>query len=164
MFVPVQKNIHKSKLRSLKKIRARNRSKSITWFRCILLFLGLNMSEFSINWNRWIYESKWILWALTPAKAGIHQSIHSLFNLAGFLTHVRLGFLWSSLRHFWSGFLFNFLRWNSTLCQIYWIPDLKSLKLVCFMVAKTWKRKCADYADIFGRRRVKTLQKLVEFF
>ena len=55
-----------------------------------------------------------------------------------------LGFLWSSLQHFWSVFLFDFLKWNSTLCQIYWIPDLQLLKWACFMVAKTWKRKYAD--------------------
>ena len=36
-------------------------------------------------------------------------------------------------------------KWNSTLCQIYWIPDLESLKLVCFMVANIWKRKYADF-------------------
>ena len=28
--------------------------------------------------------------------------------------------------------------------QIYWIPDLQSLQLVCFMVAKTWERKYVD--------------------
>ena len=76
-----------------------------------------------------------------------------LFNLAGFL-HCNwctssnfpafrqfwsLGFLWSSLRHFWSVFLFDFLKWNLTLCQICWIPDLQLLKLVCFMVANTWE-------------------------
>ena len=41
-------------------------------------------------------------------------------------------------------FLFDFLKRNSTLCQIYWIPDSQSLKLVCFMVAITWKQKYED--------------------
>ena len=55
-----------------------------------------------------------------------------------------LGFLWSSLRHFWSVFLLDFFKWNSTLCQIFWIPDLHLLQLSCFMVANTWEWKYAD--------------------
>ena len=46
-----------------------------------------------------------------------------------------LGFLRSSLRYFLSVFPFDFQIWNSTLCQIYWIPDLRLFELVCFMVA-----------------------------
>ena len=90
-----------------------------------------------------------------------------------------LGFLESSLRHFWLVFLFSFLKWNSILCQIYWIPDLQSLKLVCFIVANVWERKCADSwffltrslqdGDFWSvlnreRQRIKTLQILVLFF
>ena len=52
-----------------------------------------------------------------------------------------MGFLWSSLKHFRSIFLFHFLKWYSTFC---WILDLHSLKLVCFMVANTWEQKYAD--------------------
>ena len=52
--------------------------------------------------------------------------------------------MWSTLRHFFSFFLFYFFKWNLTLCQIYWIPDIQSLKLVCFIVANTWNRKYAD--------------------
>ena len=93
-------------------------------------------------------------WAFTPAKVAIYQSIHSSYliwqpfytNPAIFLPFRQvwtLGFLWRSLQHFWSVFLFDNLKWNSTLCQIHWIPDLKLLKLVCFMVANTWKQKYA---------------------
>ena len=41
------------------------------------------------------------------------------------------------IRRFCSVFLFEFLKRISTLCQIYWILDLQSLKLVCFEVKNT---------------------------
>ena len=104
--------------------------------------------------NHWIYESSDFYLVFTPAKVVIYQSIHTS-DLAGFLAHVQkisrlfkhvlsLGFLCSSLSHFWSFFLFTFIKWNSTRCQIYWIPDLQSLKLVCFMVVSNWERNYAD--------------------
>ena len=55
-----------------------------------------------------------------------------------------LGFLCRTLRHFWSVYLFDVLKRNSTLCQLYWAPNLQSLKFVCFMVANIWKQKYAD--------------------
>mgnify|MGYP001795785305 CR=1 FL=1 len=55
-----------------------------------------------------------------------------------------LGFMCSTLWHFCSVFLFDVLKWNSILCQIYWIPDLQSLKLVCFVLANIWKQKYLD--------------------
>ena len=41
------------------------------------------------------------------------------------------------IRRLCSVFLFEFLKRISTLCQIYWILDLQSLKLVCFEVKNT---------------------------
>ena len=95
-------------------------------------------------------------WAFTPAKFVLCQSIHAryliwrafwrtfsnfpAFFLDKFEICVSCG---SKLRHFWSVFLFDFLKWNSIPCQIYWIPDLQLLKLVCFMV-NIWMRKYAD--------------------
>ena len=78
-----------------------------------------------------------------------------LFNLAGFLAHVKQFSrlldkfeVWVSCEAVWDifdqFFCLIFLKWNSILCQIYWILDLQLLKLVCFMVATIWKRKYAD--------------------
>ena len=61
-----------------------------------------------------------------------------------------LGFLWSTLWHFWSVFFcLSFLKRNSTFCKIYWTPNLQSLKLVCFVVANTWMQKYADSRQTF---------------
>ena len=93
--------------------------------------------------------------AFTPVKVVIYQGIHSTYliwrvfgarpqTFPPFKQVWSLFFLWSTLQHFWSVFLFSFLKWSSSLCQIYWIPDLQSLKLVCLIVPNTWKQKCAD--------------------
>ena len=51
----------------------------------------------------------------------------------------------------WPVFPIDLLKWNSTLRQMYWIPDLQSLKLVCFMVVNTWRQK---YAVSWLRKRL----------
>ena len=67
-------------------------------------------------------------------------------------------------------FLFDFLKWNSTIYQIYWIPDLQSLKLVCFIDALAGSEKIQisgfHWQDGGGyqRRRVKTFLVIVEVF
>ena len=99
-------------------------------------------------------------WAFTPAKVLIYQSIHSSNltwrafwhtsrNFPAFWTSLKFGSL-KLVKHF-ATFLISFSVWffkikHSTLCHvhIYWIPDLKSLKLVCFIVVNTWKPKDAD--------------------
>ena len=42
-----------------------------------------------------------------------------------------------------------FFKMELTICQIYWIPDLQLLKLVCFMVANTWEQKYKDFKMTF---------------
>ena len=124
-------------------------------------------------------------WAFTLAKVVIYQHIHSIYLIWRAFERSRLldkfevwGFLWSSLRHFWLVFLLDFLKWNSILCQIYWIPDLQSLDLVCFMVANTGSESMqilllltrslqdGNFWSVLNRgwRRVKTLQILVDSF
>ena len=49
------------------------------------------------------------------------SEIFPLFKQVG-----SLGFLCSTLRRFCSVFLFDFLKWYLTLCQIYWIPIYNS--------------------------------------
>ena len=85
-------------------------------------------------------------------KVVIYQNI-KLFHLAGFLAHVQqfsrlldsLSYLVKPFATFFMSFSVCFLKWNSTLCQVYWISDLQLLKLVCFVVcfvvASTWERK-----------------------
>ena len=88
--------------------------------------------------------------AFAAAKVVIYQSIHSS-DLARFLTRAlkfsrlsnKFGFFVQHLTKFLFSFSFVFF-FNSILCQIYWIPDLQSLKLVCFMVANSWNQKYAD--------------------
>ena len=99
------------------------------------------------NSNRWSYVNFYF-----------SESCH-LF-LAFFLTYAQkfsrlvkqvwsLGFVCSTLRSFCSVFLFDVLKWDSTIYQIYWIPNLQLLKLFCFTVANTWKRKYANSWQFF---------------
>ena len=92
------------------------------------------MAESSITSKHWSYESKWFLWAFTPKKAVVYHS-----NFSAFQASLKLGFLCSTMRHFCSVFLFDSLKWISTICHIYSKPDMQTLKLFCFMVANTWK-------------------------
>ena len=58
------------------------------------------------------------------------------------------------LQRFFSFFFFDVLKWNLILWQIYWIPDIKSLKLVCFMVENIRKRKYAASKLFFDNMAV----------
>ena len=73
-------------------------------------------------------NQNYFYWASTPANVVIYQSMHAsdfcgLFgarpdrSFSPFKQVWSLGFLWSSLRHFWLVFLFNFLKWNSTFVK-----------------------------------------------
>ena len=86
-----------------------------------------------------------------PAKVIIYQSICSS-DLADVLTnrtdrrpkcsHLSNRFKisgfplnnWSTLRRLCLVFLIDFLKWNLNFCQIYWITNLQSSKMVCFVV------------------------------
>ena len=114
----------------------------------LTLYLDLTMAESSINSNHWIYESKWFLSSFYSSKSChlLEYTLKSL-NLAGVLIHVQqfflrfgqvwsLGFLWSSFQHFWSVFLFDFLKWNSTynywnwfLFVVWWQTRTKNMKI-----------------------------------
>ena len=66
---------------------------------------------------------------LLQQKLSFYQSVHSSYVKFGGLFGARLaifspfrqassfGFLWSCLQHIWSVFLFNFLKWNSSLAR-----------------------------------------------
>ena len=62
-----------------------------------------------------------------------------------------LEFLCSPLRRFYSVFLFQFLKWNSTLCQICWITDLESLKLFLFYADEYLEAKICRFTAFFTR-------------
>ena len=157
------------------------------------MFLDLTMAESSLNSNHWTcMNPNDFYWAFTPAKVVIYQSEsrhssyliwqafrHMSSNFPPFRQVWSLSFLWSSLQHFYQFFCLIFLKWDSTLCKIYWILDLQLLNLACFMVANTWDWKSADswlfltrsfqdedFWTVLNRgwQRVKTLEILVEFF
>ena len=117
-----------------------------------------------MNSNNCIYESNWFLLSYQRKLS---------FIRAGFLEHVQQFSrllekfeVWVSCEAvsgiFDQFFLLDFLKWNSNLCQIYWIMALQLLKLVCFMVSKPWKRKM-QISDLFWTTwpcflRLKTLE------
>ena len=72
---------------------------------------------------------------------------HTSRNFPAFQTSLKFGFLVYNCSTLWRlclVFLFDSLKGNSITCQIYWIPDLQSLKLVCSTVVNTWKQKYVD--------------------
>ena len=128
--------------------------KSITWF-CIcrhrhnggvILFTPLcltyglkNGRVFSINLNHWIYESEndFLSFYFMLYRSILTRTDTCLEIFASFEQVWVLGLLYTA-QHFATFvfvFLFDFLKWHSTLqCQIYWIPDLQSWKLVYFVL------------------------------
>ena len=114
------------------------------------------MAGSSINSNPWIHESEcflsfafikschlskykleWFGGLSNSPHRHVHVRIFSRLETSlkftfGFLVYKR-----NTLRRLCSVFLFDFLKRSSTLCQIYWKPDLQSLKLVCFVLENT---------------------------
>ena len=65
------------------------------------------------------------------------------WNFSAFIISLKFGFQFlcsTLLRPFCLAFVFDVLKESSTLCHIYLTPDLQSLKLVGFKVAKTCKK------------------------
>ena len=100
----------------------------------------------------------WIKWFLLSfySSEGCHLSEYKLklCTLAGFLAHVKKFSrllnkfeVWVSceeLSDIFIGFSVCFFKTEFNPLSNYWILDLKSLRLVSFIAAKTWKRKYAD--------------------
>ena len=76
------------------------------------------------------YTLKWFS-GLFDARPEIFPSLKQVW---------RLGFLCGTLWRFCMVFLCDVLICNSTLSQIYWISDLQSLKLVCFIATDNLKQ------------------------
>ena len=124
-------------LRSLLKIRKRDWSKLITlfWFMWLtgttviklvlkpfwfprVLENGRVFIRFK-SLNIWI---KFFFFELLPQqKLSFIRVV--IFHVREFKQVWSLSFLCSTLRRFCLVFLFDFLKWNSILCQIYWIMD-----------------------------------------
>ena len=98
-----------------------------------------------------VKKSKLFFSTVTPVKVTIYQRIYTS-DLAGFLTHRTdkrpemfapykqvwsLDFLCTTAAHcnvFVLDFLLDFLKWNSTLCYVYWIPEVNSLFVFCLQI------------------------------
>ena len=76
--------------------------------------------------------------------SGIFGAHSDIFPPFSFRQVWSLGFLWSSLRHFWSVFLFNFLQWNSNPLSDLLNTGFTIIEIGLFVVAKTCKWKYAD--------------------
>ena len=89
--------------------------------------------------------------AYTSKKVVYTSDLASFWRTSGnfptFQRSLKFAFLVQDFpKFFFVLFLFDVIKRNSS--HIYWVPDLQPLKLVCFMVANTWKRKYA-YSRVF---------------